>query len=224
MYIIRINNSGFKKLDEFFSYFKKLTFKKGETIFRVGDIPRGVFFLEKGYVRLYSVSSEGEELTLIIYKPGEIFPLIAAFQPDRPYPYFLEAFTEAQLILVPLNRFIDFYKENPDISQDLAIEIMKRLDRILKRLEYAVFGNAHQKVASVMLVLNDAFGEKVDREFVVHVPLTHKDIAATVGMTRETVSIEMKKLERKNIVAYHGRHLIIKNMAKLKEESLLSGA
>lgn len=135
----------------------------------------------------------------------------------------MEAFTKAQLTLAPLNRFIDFFKENPDISQDLAFEVMKRLDRILKRLEYAVFGNACQKVASIILVLNEAFGEKVGRGSVIQVPLTHRDIASIVGITRETVSIEIKKLERKGIVSYQGRHLVIKNMEKLGEESILSG-
>ncbi len=48
MYYVYINN-GFEKLDEFFSRFKKLTFKKGETILRAGDEPRGVYFLKKGY-------------------------------------------------------------------------------------------------------------------------------------------------------------------------------
>lgn len=207
----------------FFSRFKRIHFKKGEIILRTGDIPRGVFFLEKGYARLYSVSSEGEELTLIIYKPGEIFPLITAFQPDRSIPYFLEAFTEAQMISVPISIFTRLFKENPDILLDISVEIMKRLDRILRRLEYAVFGNAHQKVASTILLANEAFGKKAGREFIIEVPLTHKNIANIVGLTRETASIEIKKLERKSIVTYRGRHLIIKNMEKLKEESLLSG-
>lgn len=210
----------FQKLDEFFSQYKKLSFKKGETIFRAGEEPRGVFFLEKGYTRLYSVSNEGEELTLIIYKPGEIFPLRAAFQPERSYPYFLEAFTKAQLISVPISSFIRFFKENPDILLEVSIELMKRLDRILRRLEYAVFGNAHQKIASIILVLNEAFGKEVGREFIIQVPLTHKGIANIVGITRETASIEIKKLERKDIVVYSRRHLVIKNMEKLKEESL----
>jgi len=56
----------------------------------------------------------------------------------------------------------------------------------------------------------------------IHIPLTHRDIAMLVGMTRETVSIEIKKLERKGIIEYKGRSIFVKDLRKLKEGSLFS--
>ena len=51
--------------------------------------------------------------------------------------------------------------------------------------------------------------------------LTHNDIATMVGMTRETVSIEMGKLAQKNLVGYRGRRLVVMNRRGLVMESAI---
>ena len=70
-----MSNAALGKLDKFFSKFKKLHYKKGELILRGGDSPQGVYFIDKGYVKDYSISKEGEELMLILFKPEDFFPM-----------------------------------------------------------------------------------------------------------------------------------------------------
>lgn len=71
-----MEEQSFQKLNNFFAGFKKLSFKKSETILRADDEPRGVFYLKKGYVKLYSLSKDAQELTLIIFKAGDFFPIM----------------------------------------------------------------------------------------------------------------------------------------------------
>lgn len=208
--------------DAYFSQFPVRIYKKHWHIINAGDNVEKIYYIKKGYVRLYSISSEGKELTLIIYKPGEFFPLIIALEPKSSYPYFIEAMTEAEIISVPIASFTSFFKNNSDLLLDLAVKTMRRLDRILRRLEYASFGNAYQKIASIFIILAEAFGEKEESEIVIQVPLTHRDIALIVGITRETASIEIKKLEQKNIIARRGRTFVIKNYKRLQKEAFLT--
>lgn len=220
MYIIRINNSGFEKLDEFFSYFKKLTFKKGETILRVGDNPRGVYFLKKGYVRLYSISEDAQELTLIIFKPEDFFPLIWAFTGNTPNQYYLEAMGHVEIQMAPRDEFVKFIKDHGDVLFDLTSRILIRLGGLIERMNYMVFGNAYNKVASIISICGERFGFPEKNGVIIDVALTHKDIADLLGMARETVSIEIKKLEKMGIIGYRGRHIVVKDVERLKEESL----
>ena len=63
------------KLGQFFSKFKDRHYKRHEIIIRPdGEIP-GVFYLSRGYIRLYALSESGQELSLIIFKPGDFFPM-----------------------------------------------------------------------------------------------------------------------------------------------------
>ena len=214
-------NSETGKLQKFFSKGKLLRYKKGETILRSGETPQGVYFVDKGYIRLYSISESGEELTLIIFKPHDFFPMMWAINGTANENY-LETITDAQLYRSPREDFLHFLADNSDVLLELTSHILIRMGGILKRMEYLAFGNASQKVASILIICTERFGEKKDNGAIIHIPLTHRDVAMLVGMTRETVSIEIKKLERKGIIEYAGRLIFVKDIRRLQEESLLS--
>ncbi len=214
------DNSPSVKLELFFKEKRHFSYSKGDTILHAGDEPRGVFYLIRGYVRLYSISKEGEELTLIIFKPQDFFPMMWVIN-NTPQDYYLEAMTNCELYRAHREEFITFMKRESDVEFDLLGKILTRLGGLLSRMEYLAFGNAHQKVASILLICAERFGTEHKNETVVQVPLTHKDIADLVGVTRETASIEIKKLERKGLIAFHGRRVIVKNKPALRHESLL---
>lgn len=210
----------FEKLNNFFTQFKKLTFKKGETIIRPEEQPHGVFYLKKGYARLYSISKNAQELTFIIYKPEDFFPTIWPIT-SSPILYYTEAMTAVEVYQAPVEEFRNFIKSNSDVLFELTGRIVTRLGGLLNRMEYAMFGNAHNKVASIILISAERFGAPSKENIIIQVPLTHQDIANLLGVTRETVSIEMKKLQKMGFIDYKGKYLVVKNAQKLKEEAVL---
>ena len=210
-----------EKLNEFFSKFKRYHYKKGEVILRAGDAPQGVYFIDKGYVKDYSISKDGEELILIIFKPEDFFPMQWVFN-DRPNSHYFDAMSAVELWRCPKEDFINFIEANPEIFFELTSHIVLRLGGITQRMEYLAFGNAYQKVASIIMICAERFGEKEAEKVVIQVSLTHRDIANLLGLTRETASIEIKKLERKELIAYRGRLLVVKNKKGLEQESLMN--
>lgn len=212
--------SATQKLNSFFSKFKKYRYKKNEVILRGGDSPQGVYFINKGFIRDYTVSKEGEELTLIIHKPGDFFPALWIFN-NRQNLHYFGAMNAVELWRCPKEDFVNFIKDNPEVFFELTSHIVLRFGGIMQRMEYLAFGNAYKKVASILLILSERFGEKEGKDTIINVPLTHKDIATLLGVTRETVSIEIKKLERKNFIAYRGKHLVVKDVFELEKESFL---
>ena len=209
-----------QKLNNFFSKYKKYSFKKGEVILRGGDAPQGVYFIGKGYVRDYSISKDGEELTLIVFKPEDFFPMQWVFN-DRISQHYFNAMSAVELWRCPKEDFINFIEENPEIFFELTSHITLRLGGIMQRMEYLAFGNAYEKVASILMICAERFGEKKGKQVLIPFSLTHKDLAMFIGMTRETVSIEVKKLERKGIIGYKRHLIIVKNVKKLQLASLI---
>ena len=206
-------------LEDFFAKSGPIHYKKGATILHGGDEPRGVYFLKKGYVRLFSISNEAEELTLVIFKPQDFFPMIWALNGSTNFDHF-EAMTPVEVYRVPRAEFIQFLKEHPDVFSELVTRILIRMSGLYQRMQYLAFGKAHSKVASILYICAERFGKKTGSNVVIDVPLTHKDIANLVGMTRETVSIEMKKLAQKGVISYKGKVVTVHDLVRLKEESL----
>jgi len=212
-----------KELERFFSKSTSQRFKRGETILRAGETPPGVFYLKKGFVRLYSVSESGEELTLMIFKPGDIFPISWAVA-DSPNNYFLDAMTLCEMWRIGRKKFVSFVSENPDELYELIGKMMVRLLGLLRRMECLVFGNAGVKIASILCIFVEAFGRETAGGLLIEVPLTHQDIADLVGIARETTSLEMGRLKDKGIIDYSGRTILIRSLTRLKRESTKSEA
>ena len=209
------------ELASFFSKFRELHYKKGEVIIRPDDSPAGVFYIEKGYVDLYTLSESGQELSLIIFKPGDFFPMIWAFNEVNISQY-CETMTRADIRHAPREEFREFVKQNPEVLWNVTSKILVRLRGILERMEYMVFGNAYQKVASILVICAERFGTAENHGVIIKVPLTHRDIANLIGLTRETISIELKKLEKSGIIMKKGGRIHVKNISKLKEEAVWS--
>lgn len=213
--------------DDFFKQFHSKEVKKRITIIPAGVIPPDVYYLKKGYARTYSVSESGEELTMVIFQPGDFFPLISTITPQK-LNYYIESLTEVELIPVPRQRFIEFLrsglKENNDqILIDFALRLTARFEGVLTRMEHLVFGTAQQRLASIILILGERFGEKKASQIIIKAPLTHRDLASLVGITRETTTLILKDLSEKNYITFAKKNIVIKNLNGLERESSISG-
>lgn len=206
-----------EKLENFFLSCEKVSFKKRAVIFRPEDKISYLFYLKKGYVRVYSVSKEGEELTLFIFQPNEFFPLQWNSVPILS-EHFYETITPIEVYRASHKDFIKFMQKNPDILFGIVHSMIALFYRILNRMENLVFGNSYEKIVSILLLFAKTLGKKEGRKTILQVPLTHKDIAALVGMTRETASLELEKLQKKGVISHVNHLFFIKNIKKLQKE------
>lgn len=209
-----------EKLVGFFSKRKALFYKRGEMLLRGDTPPHGVFYLQKGFVRDFAISKDGEELTLVIFKPGDFFPLQWAIN-DKTNSHNFEAMTAVELFRAPKEEFLRFLKEEPDVLFTSLQEVIVRLSGLMDRMEHLVFGNAYERVASIILILAERFGHKENGAIVIPMSISHRCIASLVGMTRETVSVEMKKLQKKGLISSRGSFVYVHNLARLQKESLV---
>lgn len=207
-------------LDTFFSKFKPLNHRKRDVILQAEENPGWAYYVKSGYARIYRVSEDGEELTLMILKPRDFFPF--SWGSDKSTNHFyVEAITPMEVYRMPQEEFVRFLESHPDIAWALTTHLVVRFSGLLARMEYLVFGNAYTKVAATLLACAKRFGVNQGDNIVVNLPLTHRDIATMVGITRETTCLEMKKLEKKGLISHQGRFFTVRDVKKLEKESLL---
>ena len=215
-----MNKNSQRYLLDFFKRFKLYSFKKRDVIIRPFFPVSDVFYLKKGFVKCYVTSKDGSELTFVIFKPDDILPM--TWIKNTLYIYYFEALTNCELYKAPKDKFLSFMNARPEVAENLMVKMSTRLGGILQRMEYLAFGNAGEKVASTLMICAERFGEKKGKSIFISIPLTQKDIASLVGMTRETTSIEINKLKRQKIISSGGYFITILNINKLKSASLLT--
>lgn len=206
------------KVASFFSNHTFLKYKKGDIIIRDGDQPSGVYFLQKGYVRMYLVSNQGDIFMMHIFKPGAFFPMMWVMN-DTPNSYYYEAFTAVDIYRTPKHEFQSFLKQNPEVLVEFNRRILAGLSGLLRRMEMLVLDEAYPKTVKLLLYFVEQFGE-YDRKDAVTLPIqvTHKDIASWIGTTRETASLQMETLKKNQLVLYKRRAILVPSLMALKKE------
>jgi len=212
-----------EKLGVFFSQYKPLQYKARIIISHPNDTQSSVFHIKRGFLRVFRISEQGEELTLTILKPNDFFPLTYGMtDTTNSNSYYLETITPLEIWKVRIDQFLQFVKSEPEVYRDLTERLLLRFDSVLTKIEYIVFNNAYTKVAATVISCGKRFGEKTfENTILIPIPLTHKDIATMIGITRETTSLEMKKLENQGYITRNGRYLIIKDIKRLEKEVLI---
>jgi CRP/FNR family transcriptional regulator len=90
-------------------------------------------------------------------------------------------------------------------------------------MEQLAFGNATQKVASIMSILGERFGKQTEKGIQIPISLTQQDIAELIGIARETTSIELNRLMADEIIERVSGMYIIIRPQRLQKLSKLFG-
>lgn len=204
-----------KAVEKFFSAFKPQRFKKGEIIIRADEDPSGIYFIREGLVKEYIISQKGEEVVVNIFKPQSYFPMSWALT-KAPNTYYFEAITDVSAWKAPSEKVIAFLKTQPAIVYDLLTRVYRGTDGLITRMTYLMAGNAYTRLVSELLIQVKRFGKSDDDQVSLHI--SEKDLAAYSGMTRETVSRELKHLKEKKLVTFTKNMMIIPSLGALEKE------
>jgi len=205
------------KLEMFFSNYNKHKYKPKELLIRADEEPTGVYYLTDGIVRMYAVSSQGEEVVINVYRAISFFPM-AWILNDLVSHYYFEAVTPVTVTKAPKEEFLKFLKSEPEVLFDLLQRIYKGLDGYFLRMEYLMSGTAQARLIAEILIYAKRFGSEEKGKIIVGVKLTEKDLASQTGIARETVSREIHKLKDKGLVDFDKNILTVKSLVGLEDE------
>lgn len=180
------------------------------------EIPKGTYIIESGIVKTYAIAPDGNERIISVDTVGEDIPIgFTAGLIDR-CQYFYQAFTRCRVRVVPRSDYRDFLANNPEILYARQIRLTKILLTNLKHIEALEQPNAHDKVALTLLYFADTLGSTYPNKKARRLSITQQEIADSLGLTRETAGIVLKKLELKKLLDY-SRNTYVLNMERLRK-------
>ncbi len=204
------------KIEKFFTSHQVIQYKKGDMILRAHDIPSGISYIQSGIVRLFSISPEGEELTLHAFKPGAFFPIAWAIN-EEANDYYYEALGDAVIYRAPSKDVMLFLEENPDVLLALMSRILFGLKGYTTKIEHLVFDRALGKTASLLAYLAKQFGKPEGKEIMISIPFTHDHLASWLGMTRVSISQAMTNLKKMKLIHYQNGLIVIAKPEDLEQ-------
>lgn len=204
-----------KKIRNFFSSYKIQSYKKGTVLIRAYEKPKDIFFIEEGWVKMYSISRNGDELVLNMFKSYSFFPVSLAINNNENI-YYYETSSSAKIRVAPRENVVEFIKNNPDILFNLLQRVYRGLDGILLKMEYAMTNDAKSRLILELIILAKRIGKKNNKRYTLNISVS--DLALSIGLARETVSREIKILKNKNLISFENKELTIVDLKNLEDE------
>ena len=195
------------------------TYPTGAVLFAEGQVPRGIFVVRRGRVKLSICGSDGRTLILRIVEPGD--PLgVAAVVSSRQYEATAETQEPSEISFLrqsDLLRLMRLHGEialwvTQHISEDYASTCREIRDLILS-------DSATEKLARLLVGWLDQNAES-KHPGQMKLVLTHEEIGQMIGTSRETVSRLFAGFKKQRLIQQTGSTLVIPNRVAL--ESLIT--
>lgn len=205
-----------RKVERFFNAYPLKSYDKGQFLVLADEDPKHIFYLLKGQVREYDISHRGDEVVVNVFKPPAFFPMSWAIN-KTPNRYFFEAATSVTVRLADPDQAVEFLKANPDVMFDLLSRLCIGTDGLLRRTAHLMGGSAKSRLLFELITECRRFGERrSDGSYLI--TMNESEIGARAGLSRETVSREIRELKKLNLIAVSRRGILLTDINALEKK------
>ena len=187
---------------------KTTTFKKEEVIYDVGDKERTFFFLQDGFVKVGTITSDGHELIYDVRKGGDVVGELCASEARRPDR--AVALEQTEAIPVPFEDVMEVVRKQPDLLARLVDVFCRALNEAYAQVNTLAVDDTVHRLGKVLLKLAAKIGQGSGAQVEIPTYLTQEEIAQMVVARRERGSTALNFLRRRRMIQYtsHG-HLVL---------------
>lgn len=183
------------------------TFAKGMIIFHKGGVGQTLYIIESGRVRIFVLSESGQEITVNIYGPGDIF---GEFSLLDGLPRSAGAVAMDKTVTLTLHRddFLHHLEAYPRIAGSVMKVLTTRLRYTTTHAETLSFLDVYGRVAAKLLELADRYG--VQKEAIeIELHLTQSELATWVAASRESVNKVLGTFREQGLIEVEGQRITI---------------
>lgn len=164
----------------------------GRDVFAAGDAVDAIPLLISGLVRVYQIGESGREVTLYRFRPGESCILTAnTILGEQLFPAIATVEEDAEALMIPAADFKDWVDQFSVWREFVFDMVSQRLASVMSIVDDVAFRRLDKRVASYLL------GQGREQNPVL---VTHQEIAAELGSSREVISRLLEDFSRSGLV------------------------
>jgi CRP/FNR family transcriptional regulator/CRP/FNR family cyclic AMP-dependent transcriptional regulator len=179
--------------------FNILRIKKGDVVFYQSDKSTDLYIVINGSVRASLLNQEGDEFILATFNNGDFFGEMSLID-GRPRSATIIAAEDSLLGVLRRERFLNAIRNDPMIAIELLSALIQRMRVTDEMVESLAFLDVSQRLVKLLLQIAKTEGEKDKDGFFKVKKLTHRELAAHTGASREAISKSLKALAFRRIV------------------------
>ena len=192
-----------------------LTMPAGAILFVEGQVPRGVYILCTGKVKLSTTSREGKVLMLKTSEAGEPLGLSAVIS-GTEYEVTAETVVPCQLKYVDRKSVLNLMETQSEVGLHAAQFLSRDFQSAYRDIHELILARSSAGKLAKLILTYSPPPEASANEIPMNGPMTHEEMAQRIGASRETVTRLLSELRRKQLIRLEGPTLIVRNRTALE--------
>jgi CRP/FNR family transcriptional regulator, cyclic AMP receptor protein len=179
-----------------------------------GEPVAGLYVVASGRVRVVRDAGEARALTVAYREQGDVVGEIAVTQRDR-HEDTATVIDAAEVVQIPLRCLEGLMAQSSELARRLLGLMVERRLETERRIESLLCRTVESRVAEFVLEAAQRHGAPEPRGLLIGIKYTHQEIADYVGSTRETVTLTLGELKRRNLLLFDHRRIVVRDAEAL---------
>ena len=187
-------------------------YKKKDVIYKEGNYPKGVYFVNKGKVKSFQTNELGKEFITELHKEGDFLGYLSLLNGEK-YSSSASTLEDSEIYMIPKEDFFSLIYRNAEVSKKFIEMLSNNLLTSEKQLVKLAYNSVRKRVAEALIQLSDKYKKESDEKFSMNV--SREDISNLVGTATETVIRTLSDFKEDKLIEIAGGTITILNYDKL---------
>jgi CRP-like cAMP-binding protein len=183
-------------------------FQPGEAIFQQGDPGQMLYLVESGQVRIYVQDEQGQETSVKLCGPGDIFGELAVID-GLPRSASAVAMGNTVVHILSRDRFREHMRRVPQLSLNFMKTLSERVRNSTLQMSSLTMLDTPGRLARKLLELAQEHGDVAPEGVRINLTLTQSDLASLIGTTRESANKALGAFRRQGLILMRQGRIII---------------
>ena len=190
------------------------TFPKKATLYREGEVPRKVFYIRKGRVKISRTNDDGRQLIVALIGEGEFFGYLALLQ-GKAYPETAIALEETEVSIIPKADFFHLIHDNRDVASRFIKILASDLLDVEEQLIDLAYNSVRKRVADALIRLKHRYDRDPAKDQFT-IAILREDLASMVGTAKETVIRTLSDFKDEGLIDVKGSKITLLDEDRLR--------
>jgi DNA-binding response OmpR family regulator len=191
---------------------KTSLYKKKENIYREGDMPRGMYYINRGKVKIFKIHDVGKELITSLLNEGDFFGYTALLS-ENDYPETAQALEDSEITFIASDDFFKLIYNNREVAKKFLHILTSNVSEQQDKLLELAYSSVRKRVAEALLLLQ----KKYEGKLPFSISFSREDLANIVGTSTESLIRTISDFKEEKLVEIVEGKIFLVNDKKLRE-------
>ena len=188
----------------------------GESLFIQQSAHSHSFVIQSGLIRTFYVSEAGREVTLGYWGTGDIVGGPSLFG-GGPHVWSAVANRRSEVLAITGSDLRKLAQSNMNVMNWIVNMLEFKLRWLSVLFQIHGTERVHDRLAKLLLMMGDLYGEEVDGEIVISHQINQTDLATLVGASRQWTNKALANLRDEGVISMDGSRILLRDSKALRK-------